>query len=163
VTAADAGVYTVVVSGSCGSPVTNSALLVVNSNAVIATPISNSTNCPGTTAFFAVGATGTDLSYQWYKDNGVLNGETSSMLTVSNVTSASAGVYSVVVTGTCGSNVTSSALLVVNTNTLITVPPVNLTNCPGTTASFSLSAIGTGLSYQWFKGTNFLADTNILT
>ena len=27
--------------------------------------------------------------------------------------------------------------------------PVSLTNCPGTSASFSVSATGTGLSYQW--------------
>ena len=30
-------------------------------------------------------------------------------------------------------------------------------HCPGTSASFSVSATGTGLSYQWYKGGNALA------
>jgi hypothetical protein len=54
----------------------------------------------------------------------------------------------------CGNAVTNSASLTVNQNVVVASAPVSLTNCPGTSASFSVSATGTGLSYQWYKGTH---------
>ena len=39
---------------------------------------------------------------------------------------------------------------------MVASAPVSLTNCPGTSASFSVSATGTGLSYQWYKGSTAL-------
>ena len=71
---------------------------------------------------------------------------------LANVSAADAGTYSVVVSGTCGNAVTNSASLTVNQNVVVASAPVSLTNCPGTSASFSVSATGTGLSYQWYKG-----------
>jgi len=53
--------------------------------------------------------------------------------------------------------VTNSASLAVNQNVVVVSAPVSLTNCPGTSASFSVSATGTGLSYQWYKGGSPLA------
>src|SRR5213075_74441 len=152
VSAADAGLYSVVVSGICGTPLTNSATLVVNTNAFVSTAPSNTTNCPGTTANFSVSATGTGLSYQWYKGVAPLNNQTNSALALNNVSAADAGSYSVVVSGICGTPLTNSATLVVNTNAFVSTAPSNTTNCPGTTANFSVSATGTGLSYQWYKG-----------
>src|SRR5207248_778959 len=105
VSASDAGIYSVVVSGICGSPVTNSATLVVNTNAFVSTAPSNTTNCPGTTANFSVSASGTGLSYQWYKGATPLGGQTANALTVNNVSASDAGIYSVVVSGICGSPV----------------------------------------------------------
>ncbi len=68
-----------------------------------------------------------------------------------------AATYSVVVSGTCGNAVTNSASLTVNQNVAVVSGPVSVTNCPGTSASFSVSATGTGLSYQWYKGGSALA------
>jgi hypothetical protein len=160
VTATDAGTYSVVVSGVCGNAVTNSATLTVNANVAIATPPSNTTNCPGTTASFSVSATGTSLSYQWYKGISGLNGETNHTLTLNNVSGADAGAYSVTVSGVCGEPISANALLVVNENIVVTTPPSDATNCPGTTASFSVGATGTGLVYQWYKGETVLSETN---
>src|SRR6185369_16969748 len=111
----DAGTYSVVVSGVCGTPLTNSTTLVVNTNAFVSTAPANSTNCPGTTANFSVSASGTGLSYQWYKGVSALGGETGSTLTLNNVSFSDAGSYSVVVSGVCGTPITNSATLVVNT------------------------------------------------
>ena len=141
-----------VVTGVCGSSITNSATLTVNDVTAVVTAPFDSINCPGTTANFSVNATGTGLSYQWYKGANLLGGQTTNGLTLNNVTAADAGVYSVVVKGACGLSITNSAMLTVNTNALITVPPANSTNCPGTTANFSVNAVGTGLAYQWYKG-----------
>src|SRR5439155_929839 len=140
VSASDAGAYSVVVSGVCGSPVTNSASLTVNQNVAVSTPPVSLTNCAGTTASFSVSATGTSLSYQWYKGSSTLTGQTATSLTLNNVSATDAGVYSVVVSGVCGNPVTNTASLTVNQNVAVATGPVNLTNCPGTSASFSVSA-----------------------
>ncbi len=158
VTAADAGTYTITVTGTCGNPVTRSATLTVNENIVVASAPVSLTNCPGTTASFSVSATGTGLSYQWIKDGTALVGRTGSTLVLNSVTSANAGTYAVVVSGTCGNSVTNFATLAVNQNVVVASAPVSLTNCPGTTASFNVSATGTGLSYQWSKNGAALVD-----
>src|SRR5439155_873137 len=57
----------------------------------------------------------------------------------------------VVVSGTCN-RVTNCATLAV-LEPVSATGPINQTNCPGTTASFSVAATGSGpLSYQWSKG-----------
>lgn len=78
------------------------------------------------TASFSVSATGPALTYQWYKEAGTTDikltntapysGVTTSTLTIDPVTSAQAGDYYVVVTGSCGAAQTSTpaALSVVN-------------------------------------------------
>ena len=156
VSATDAGIYSVVVNGACGLAITNSAALVVNTNVVVVIPPANSTNCPGTTANFSIFASGSGLTYQWYKGANLLSGKTTTGLTLNNVSATDAGVYSVVVNGTCGVPVTNSAVLIVNTNASVVVPPTDLTVCPGTAANFSVFATGTALTYQWYKGTSLL-------
>src|SRR5207244_1312445 len=109
------------------------------------------TNCPGSSATFNVSATGTGLSYQWYKDSAPLSGQTGSSLTLNNISASDADVYSVVVSGACGSPATNTASLTVNEDLVVSVFPSSGTNCANTSASFSISASGTGLTFQWFK------------
>jgi subtilisin-like proprotein convertase family protein len=157
VNTASAGSYSVSVSGACGAPVTLSAALTVNDSLAVATPPASLTNCPGDSATFSVGATGTGLSYQWFKGTNALSGATNGTLTLSNVSAASAGSYSVTVNGACGAPVAVSATLTMNESLAVATPPASLTKCPGDSATFSVSATGTGLGYQWFKGTNALS------
>jgi len=153
----NAGTYSVVVSGACGNVLTNSATLTVNQPLVLASGPASQTNCPGGPATFSVNATGTGLTYQWFKDNTLLAGQTNSLLSLSNISEANAGTYSVVVSGACGNVLTNSATLTVNQPVQLIAGPTNLTNCLGTVATFSVNATGTGLSYQWFEGTNDLS------
>src|SRR5439155_25326178 len=113
VSASDAGTYSVVVSGACGTPQTNSASLTINQNVSVSSPPVNLTNCPGTSASFSVSATGSGLLYQWYKGASALPGKTGSSLTLNNVSAADAGTYSVAVSGACGTPLTNSATLAV--------------------------------------------------
>jgi hypothetical protein len=152
----DSDNYSVVVSGICGSSVTVSARLSVRQPALVVSPPRNATNCPGANVSFSVDAAGSDLTYQWYQENTLLFGQTNSTLNLQNILAADAGNYKVVVTGFCGRSTTNSAILAVNQPMLLVNPPTHVTNCPGANVTFSVGAIGTGLSYQWFRGNTLL-------
>src|SRR5262249_54631565 len=137
-------------SDVCGNAITSSAGLTVNENVLVVSAPSNQTNCPGTTATFSVTATGTGLSYQWYKGSSLLSGETTSTLLLPGVSAADADTYAAVVSGACGS-VTNSAILVVNTITTAS-PLSDLVRYPAESASFQTVATGTGpFAYSWEK------------
>src|SRR5215470_13114572 len=99
---------------------------------VIRVPLADQTNCPATTAAFRVSVIGTGLGYNWYKNGSLLDTQAGNSLTLSNVSTNDAGIYSVVVSSACGYSVTNSAILTVIEATLITQPARSLTNCPGT-------------------------------
>src|SRR5207245_4713678 len=115
----------------CSNSASNSAILAINQNVAVSSAPANVTNCPGTSASFSVTASGTGLSYQWYKGASPLSGQTGSILNLNNVSSADAAIYSVVVSGVCGNNISNSASLTVNENVAVSSPPICLTNCPG--------------------------------
>lgn len=149
VTFVDAGNYSVEVSGACSST-TNSATLVVNTNAS-ATPLIDQVACVGGTATFSTTPGGTGpFAFVWRKDSQILTNATNSSFTISSVVAGDAGLYTVEVAGVCRS-VTNSATLLVNTNVAASAL-VSRTNCPGTSASFSTVASGTGpFGYVWRK------------
>ncbi len=152
--AADAGSYTVVVSGTCAPSVTsNAAVLTVDQAPVIGTQPSSQTVCSGSNVTFTVSATGVGLTYQWYRNGTIaITGATSDTYTITGVTAGSAGQYHVVVNSSCGTTVTSSvATLTVNTPPAITVQPASQTACLASTVNFTVTATGTALTYQWQK------------
>ena len=150
----DAGSYDVVVSGTCAPAVTSAAAtLTVNSAPAITAQPTNQTTCAGTSVSFSVTATGTGLTYQWRKGAVNIGGATSATYTIAAPVIGDAGSYDVVVSGTCAPAVTSAAAtLTVNSAPAITAQPANQTTCAGTSVSFSVTATGTGLTYQWRKG-----------
>ena len=129
----------------------------------------NQTVTLGQTATFSVSATGTGtLSYQWRKNGTNISGATSSSYTTPATTSSDNGAtFSVVVSNAYGSVTSSNATLTVqstptNTAPTITQQPSSQAVQEGQTATFSVSATGTGtLSYQWRKnGTNISGATS---
>src|SRR5207244_12161219 len=117
---ADAATYSVVVSGVCGNPITNSANLVLNATTT-ASPLTGPTNNLGGSITFSTVAFGSgQLSCVWKKNGTIIPGQTANSLTVSNLTYADAGQYSVEVTGACGT-ATQSASLVVNHPPTVTI------------------------------------------
>ncbi|MEY9096481.1 S-layer homology domain-containing protein [Paenibacillus sp. RC84] len=164
--------YRVVVSGTGGQPVTSNAA-VLNVLPMIPNPTFppmitvQPQNSPlvleGMPASFSVTAMGTGLTYQWQVNigSGFLNlpGDTNATLSIPAVSPVMNGyTYRVVVSGTGGQSVTSNAA-VLNVVPMIpnpTFPPMITAqpqNTPplleGTPASFSVTATGTGLTYQW--------------
>jgi hypothetical protein len=128
------------------------------------------TNNAGSTAQFSVLAAGLPpLGYRWLFNGTNLPaatnifGTTSNVLTLTNVASANAGSYRVVVTNAYGSVTSSVATLTVFVPPAITTQPTNLTVYAGSNATFSATASGTApLAYQWlFNGTNLPAGPNV--
>jgi uncharacterized repeat protein (TIGR03803 family) len=105
ITAANAGLYSVIVSNSFGSVTSTPALLTVTSSVpVITLQPTNQTVFPGATAAFRVGAAGNfPLYYQWQlngnniTDSTNIIGTTTTILTIANVSSVNIGTYSVIV------------------------------------------------------------------
>ena len=154
--------YNVVISGTCAPNVTSpNASLILNAAPIITTAPANQITCSGNSVSFSVSATGTGLTYQWRKgivnlvNAGNISGVTTATLTINPVNSSDAATdYNVVISGTCAPNVLSpNAALAVNATPIITTAPSNQSLCEGNSVSFSVSATGTGLAYQWRKGT----------
>ncbi|MBN2349376.1 MAG: immunoglobulin domain-containing protein [Bacteroidales bacterium] len=165
VNAANAGTYRCIVSGDCGSLISNGAQLTVNQDISINQQPLGAVICEGENAGFTISATGTGLTYQWKRnginlsDGGAVSGSTGNSLSIDPAVAGNAGLYSCEVTGSCGTENSAPANLVVNKNVVITAQPQNLTACPGENANFSVAATGTNLSYQWQKdGVNMAGE-----
>ena len=117
----------------------------------------------GSTATFSVTATNA-TGYQWQRSSSAgasfadLGGAVSAIQTTAATTPADSGAqYRVVVSG-AGGNVTSSAASLTVTAAAvapsITMQPADQTITAGQDASFSVTAAGTALSYQWQHSMN---------
>ena len=136
--------------GQTNSALATVTLTVVPAPIVITTPPANETVCAGGTASFNVAATGTALTYQWFKGAGTLTNQTNSTLTLNSVTAADAATYRVRLLGATNS-VTNSATLTVNLPVSAT-PLTNLVRYTGSIAIFDTTASGTGpFTYAWLK------------
>jgi plastocyanin len=168
VTSASGGSYTVVISNSAGSVTSSAAVLTVNPLViapVITTQPGSQTVTAGDSVTFTVAVTGTaPLSYQWKKDAKNIPGANSASLTLTAVTSASAGSYSVVVSNSAGSVTSSSTALTVLQGLIapiITTQPRSQTVTAGDTVTFTVAVTGTApLSYQWKRGANAIPGAN---
>jgi hypothetical protein len=108
----NAGKYTCIITGDCGSVTSNGATLSITAPPTITTqPIDQSIPI-GNSVTFSVQATGTNLSYQWRKNGVNIANANSATYTIAKVSSADAVAYSCSVTaGGCGSVTSKSAYL----------------------------------------------------
>ncbi len=127
---------------------------------IITSQPASRTNVVGTSASFSVVATGNALRYQWKFNGANITGATNSTCTLASVQVANAGNYTVVVSNLTTSVASSPAALTVIVPPTITTQPVSRTNAVGTSASFTVVATGTALTYQWqFNGANIAGAT----
>lgn len=164
----DAGAYHVVVSNLLGTAVSSGASLVVTAAAphIVTQP----PNPP--TGFLLTGSSYTatalvrgsePISYQWRRSNTNLPGLTNTFLTLSNVTSANSGQYTLRASNSYGA-VTSAVVFISVSGTApaFTQQPASREVLVGSSVTFNSLATGTSpLTYQWkFHGTNLPAQTN---
>ncbi|MEO6883336.1 MAG: ice-binding family protein [Bacteroidia bacterium] len=143
---------------------------VIAAPPIITTQPVNQIVCAGDSISFSVTATGTGLTYQWRKgtvnliNGGNISGATSATLTINPATVLDAALnYNVIVSGSTPPNDTSiNVSLTVNPATIITSQPNNKIACVGDSITFSVTATGGALTYQWRKGTvNLINGGNI--
>jgi N-acetyl-anhydromuramyl-L-alanine amidase AmpD len=155
----DAANYRCVVTNSGGNATSNQAALTVRAATAITQQPAAQTVCAGGTATFAVTATGDGtLIYQWQKNGTNITGATGATLQINSVVAGDAANYCCVVTGGCGVVTSNNAALTVNAVTAITAQPQPASVPALGTATFSVTATGTSLTYQWQKNSVNLAN-----
>ncbi len=153
--------FQVIVTGSCNAVTSTPIMLTVNTAAAITTQPSAITLCNGVAATFTAAGSGTGVTYQWQSAptatgpwTNVIGGTGANTITYTTVPAVPAmnGTFYrlVATTAICAAVVNSNAvLLTVNTVAVIGTQPAPQSACIPQTATFSVAATGTGLTYQW--------------
>ncbi len=160
-----AGTYSFGVSGyqytGLTGPVTNATATIVvaaapNSAPTITLAPSSVTVLTGGSTTLTVGYSGSPTpTFQWLKDGVAISGATSATLTLSNITFADAGAYSVKLTNSLGSATSPAGTVTVAQAPVapaILTAPVSQSVVSGTTVTFAVSVSGTPTpTFQWLK------------
>jgi hypothetical protein len=164
------GYYSVDVENGVGSAGSEEVYLSVQSPpSIVSRPVSQTLGA-GARASFSVDADGTGpLTYQWKRagvdltDGATYQGTATDTLIITNVQTAEAGAYEVVINNAVGSVTSPKATLTVDQPPTIASQPTNQTVAAGATAAFAVKAAGTGpLHYQWrFNGNNLANSASL--
>ena len=149
-------------SGECGSEINGSPITLHVSQAPIITKQPQKAEvCANKPINLSVAASGTNLKYQWQFNKGssfanVMDderyaGALTAQLTINNVQENMSGTaFRCVVTGSCQPGITSNeSVLQVLKGSRLLQSPVSSTVCAGGHTSFSVSAEGANIAYQW--------------
>ena len=128
---------------------------------VITTAPAGKKVCEGAKETLTVTATGGGtMTYQWKKDGQDIAGATASSYEIASMNAASAGNYTVVATGACGS-VSASANIVHSTKPVVELVEPAETIKAGGKLSLTVNASENGpTSYKWFFNGTALTDPN---
>ena len=147
----EAGTYMAVASNAAGTA--NSTNAVVNFTippTITVTPSTLTVIAPATITFNTTHAGTTPITYQWYKDGVSIVGKTDDYITITNTTTANAGVYTVSATNVAGV-ASDFGTAIVNAIGIIT-NPTGITLNPSETTTLTVEATGTQpIVYQWKK------------
>ncbi|MCX6140962.1 MAG: choice-of-anchor D domain-containing protein [Candidatus Kapabacteria bacterium] len=153
------GSYTCTVSGTCSPPAVSSALvLTVAGRPLVTVEPSNLDICPGTNGSISVTATGTNLTYQWYKDGVAVSNGFNATLDFPNYNYASNGQYYCIIKSNvfnpnnCQVTVQTKYVRVTGFRPPTVIDsPDTMDACVGSSVTLLSEFQGNGLSYQWFK------------
>ncbi len=166
----DSGVYTVRVTNSGGSVVSNPVNLTVSGGQVDPPPVitqqpQDTTATVGSPATLSVTATGANLTYQWFKNGVLISGATGSTLNFAAVQNSDTGNYTVTVSNQFGSVTSSPArLTVVSTIAATAFSPQNGTTglCADTPLSITFNQtprLGNTGKIRVYRADGTLVDT----
>ncbi len=129
-----------------------------NSVPAITTQPTAQVACSGSAASFTVAASGSPApAYQWRKNGVSISGATSATYTITSAGAGDPGSYDCVATNAAGMAISTAVTLTVNAATVITTQPAAQAVCPGSTATFTVAATGTGsLTYQWYNSSGLI-------
>ncbi len=155
-------------SGTCAPPVTsNCAIITAVSPVTITNHPTSSTVCAGANTSFSVAGSGSGIIYQWQvntgsgfndiTNGGIYSGANAATLNLTGVTTGMSGYQyrCMLSNASCTTPGTSNtATLTVNSLPAVSANPQNATICEGGSTTFSVTASGTGISYQWQLSTD---------
>ena len=167
---ATSGTLSVTGTNACGTSPARSIAITVNIPPSVTTQPTNRTICQGSNTTFTVLGAGTAITYQWQVNDGTgwvdltntapYSGVTTTTLTITTATYLMNNYqYRVIISGACNPPATSNAAtLTVNTAPTLVSQSPSVTACEGDNALFSITATGSGLTYQWQvdPGTGFV-------
>lgn len=145
----DSGEYVLKISNVAGSVELKATLTVTSAPVITLRPRAVSAYL-GQSTTLSVRATGTGLTYQWFKDGVSVSGQTANSLTLKPVARTSAGTYKVTVSNIAGSVSAQATVAVLG-------PPVLRKGLSDTTVDvgsplfLEVDATFDGVDYAWFK------------
>lgn len=158
----DGYVYRCIISGTCSPSVTTGyALLTVNATLPItAQPSKSTVTCNGVSTSMSVNSNAANVTYQWQVNDGTgfvnttdgaaYSGSATKMLNILTPgLSADGYKYRCILNNGCAANTSDTSVLTVQAAPVVTADPVNSHVCQHTPTSFSVTATGAGLTYQW--------------
>lgn len=163
VSAANVGMYDVVVTGACGVVSSEPAELRIVAPPAITRQPEGSIVLAGQDGVLSVAASGVDLKYQWRRNGVEIPGGASMTLTIPRARPTDSGDYDVVVTGMCGMQVSAIARLnvycqptVIGVTVLpegyVGVPYKQTVSIPGTNPQITQPGIPRGLTFDLASG-----------
>ena len=171
------GSYSVDFTKNATTITSNVAVVTINDLPVITQQSTAATGCEDESLTLGVVASGANLTYQWryegtnLSDGSQFSGTTGANLTITSLVSQDAGNYTCVITSEGCETITDPIPLTISSAVEITAQPEQTTTCEGEQTALEVTATGTEVTYQWFKGTEPLSDgsnvsgatSNILT
>ena len=125
-TTGNSGIYKCNVSGSCGTLFSNNINLTVHPLTNITYISSDSQVAFGKDATLEVISDGYDLSYQWQKNDTLLDNTNTSLLVLQDVNATNIGLYRVTVKGACGTKISDTIYVYVKKTNYSNEPEIFL-------------------------------------
>ena len=100
----ESGMYFCEIDGTCGTAKTDNINIKVIPTTKITSVFEDRVLPAGSSEEFIVNSVGENISYQWYKDDNLIEGEQNATLSITDLNANDIGLYRVAVTGTCESD-----------------------------------------------------------
>ena len=146
-----------VVSNSAGSATSTSAVLTVDAALQAQPPVITAQPgavvvVPGMSALLGVGVQGSGpMSFQWLRNGVAVAGQTQATLAIAAATALDVGAYQVRVINGVGEVTSATAQVILLGAPAIVAQPGNRSAAEGASATFSVTASGDHLGYQWTR------------
>ncbi|MFC2090109.1 immunoglobulin domain-containing protein [Bacteroidota bacterium] len=157
-TTSETGDYTCVVTGQCNSVTSEVANVVVDEPISITTDLSDQEFCDGDEVFMTIKADGTNITYAWYKDNVLIDGETEDDLVLSDVESDDAADYYCILDNNCSPQQSQIITLTRNETITKTSQSSDQELCEGGNLSLSVTTNVPAVSYEWIFNSSVIAS-----